>query len=181
VPSFRSCVKSLAFQLLSATLLWGAPLAARCQQGQLTGHVTTGDRAEGFAGVTLTLHQAGHLVTGTVTDTNGAFAFANLPLGTYEVVLEMTGYRRESHADIPVTAPPTSVTIPFPGPCRYRYSSQQLPACIGGHTDHFIPIVYGFPNQRTLHRAKQGKLYLGGCEVSGCDPQYYCPLHRKEL
>lgn len=61
------------------------------------------------------------------------------------------------------------------------YATHELPACVGSHTDHFIPIVYGFPTQRTLHRVKQGKLYLGGCEVSGCDPHYYCPIHRKEL
>jgi hypothetical protein len=174
-------MKPLASHLLATALLWLAPLATRCQPGQLAGHVTTSDRAEGFAGVTLTLHQAGHLVTGMVTDATGAFSFANLPLGTYEVVLDMSGYRRESQADIQVTARPTTLTIPFPGPCRYRYPSHRLPACVGGHTDQFIPIVYGFPNARTMQRAKQGKVYLGGCEVTGCDPKYYCPLHQKEL
>lgn len=104
----------------------GAPLAARCQPGQLTGHVTTGDRAEEFAGVILTLHQASHLVTGTVTDANGAFTFVNLPLGTYEVVLEMIGCRRESHADLQVTAPPTPVTMPFPRPYAMRHTSYRL-------------------------------------------------------
>lgn len=174
-------MKPPAYPLLVAVLLWLAPHPAWCQQGQLAGHVTTSERAEGFAGVTLTLQQAGNIVTGTVTDTNGAFSFANLPLGTYEVVLEISGYRRERQTDIQVTAQPTTVTIPFPGPCRYRYSSHHLPACVGGHTDQFIPIVYGFPSARTMQRAKQGKLYLGGCEVTGCDPKYYCPLHQKEL
>lgn len=174
-------MKPLASPLLAAALLWWAPLAARCQPGQLTGHITMSDRAEGVAGVTLTLHQAGHLVTGTVSDATGAFSFANLPLGTYEVVLEMSGYRRESQADLQITAQPTTLTIPFPGPCRYRYLPHRLPACVGGHTDQFLPIVYGFPNARTLQLAKQGKLYLGGCEVTGCDPKYYCPLHQKEL
>jgi hypothetical protein len=174
-------MRPLACHLLVAIFLSLAPLLASGQQGQLLGHILTSDRAEGFPGVTLTLQQAGHLVTGTLTDATGAFSFANLPLGTYEVVLERSGYRRERHTDLQVTAQPITVTIPFPGPCRYRYSPHRLPACVGGHTDQFIPIVYGFPNARTLQRAKQGKLYLGGCEVSGCDPKYYCPLHQQEL
>jgi hypothetical protein len=174
-------MKPTAYHLLFAALLVLAPLRARCQQGQLAGQVTSSELAGGFPGVTLTLQQAGKIVTGTVTGTSGAFSFSNLPVGTYDLVLEMIGYRSQRQADIQVTAQPTTLAIPFPGPCRYRYPPHQLPACVGGHTDHFIPIVYGFPSARLMQRAKQGKLYLGGCEVTGCDPKYYCPIHQKEL
>ncbi|RZL13274.1 MAG: hypothetical protein EOO62_08625, partial [Hymenobacter sp.] len=89
------------------------------------------------------MHQAGHLVTGTVTDANGAFAFANLPFGTYEVVLEMIGCRRESHADLQVTAPPTPVTMPW-----INKANTVLHAWYGGNEtgNGIADVLYGNTN-----------------------------------
>lgn len=148
--------------LLVAVLLLLAPPPARCQQGQLAGHVITSEKDEGFPGATLTLQQAGKIVTGTITDTNGAFSFVDLPLGTYKVVLKMIGYRRKSQADIQVTAQPTAIMLSFPGRCRSRYSLHHLPTCVGGHTDQFFPSSTGFPARARYSGLRQGKLYLGG-------------------
>jgi hypothetical protein len=52
---------------------------------------------------------------------------------------------------------------------------------VGGHTDRLLPIVYGRPTPKTMRRAQQGTVVLRGCLVSGCDPRYYCPVHKKDL
>ncbi|RZK50038.1 MAG: hypothetical protein EOO59_16140 [Hymenobacter sp.] len=68
-----------------------------------------------------------------------------------------------------------------PAPCPYRYPAASRPACVGGHTDRLLPIVYGRPTPHTLRQAQQGRLVLRGCLVSGCDPRYYCPIHKRDL
>jgi hypothetical protein len=55
------------------------------------------------------------------------------------------------------------------------------PTCIGGHTDHIIPIVYGLPTEKTMTKAEKGLVHLGGCIVSEDDPKYYCKIHQVEL
>ena len=33
--------------------------------------------------------------------------------------------------------------------------SKKVPKCIGGHTDHIIPIVYGEPTPLTMEKAQK--------------------------
>lgn len=44
-----------------------------------------------------------------------------------------------------------------------------------------IPIVYGFPMPSTMEKAEKGKIHLGGCCVTGDDPQWYCSECKKEF
>jgi len=37
-----------------------------------------------------------------------------------------------------------------------------------------VPILYGYPTAESIHKAHRGELYLGGCIVTGDDPQLYC-------
>lgn len=67
-------------------------------------------------------------------------------------------------------------------PCPYNYpAAHHRLACVGGHSDRLLPIVYGRPMPPTQRLARQGKVVLRGCLVSGCDPRYYCPVHQKDL
>ncbi|HEX8326674.1 MAG TPA: hypothetical protein VF629_03975 [Hymenobacter sp.] len=70
---------------------------------------------------------------------------------------------------------------PAAPPCPYRYPAASRPACVGGHTDRLIPILYGLPSPQMMEQSRQGKVRLGGCEITGCDPRYYCPIHKKDL
>ena len=69
----------------------------------------------------------------------------------------------------------------YPFPCQYQYKKGAKPVCLNGHKNRIIPIVYGFPNKGLMKKAKQNKVRLGGCEVTGCDPKYYCTIHETEL
>jgi hypothetical protein len=66
-------------------------------------------------------------------------------------------------------------------PCPYNYPAAHRPACVGDHTDRLLPIVYGRPASQTQRLAQQGKVVLRGCLISGCDPRYYCTIHKKDL
>ena len=66
-------------------------------------------------------------------------------------------------------------------PCPYNYPAAHRPACVGGHSDRLLPIVYGRPTPRTQRQARQGKVVRRGCLVSGCAPRYYCPIYKKDL
>lgn len=46
------------------------------------------------------------------------------------------------------------------------------PVC--GKSDEVIPIVYGFPTNKTFEAAEKGKVRLGGCLLEDKASQYYC-------
>jgi len=37
-----------------------------------------------------------------------------------------------------------------------------------------IHIVYGYPSPEAQKKAEQGKIKLGGCVVTGDDPEWFC-------
>lgn len=139
------------------------------------------ESAHGFSGATLLFKQGEATVTGATTDNEGHFRVDAIRPGTYDVEIQALFFRPKTVRGVVVTAGAQPLVLDFPGPCTFRYAGRQRPACMGGHTDHLLPIVYGLPGKRAMTRAKAGKIYLGGCQLTGCDPRYYCPIHQKEL
>ena len=39
---------------------------------------------------------------------------------------------------------------------------------------NIVPIIYGEPNEETFEKAEKGEVKLGGCCLSGADPQWAC-------
>lgn len=154
---------------------------SQAQKTSFSGTVKDTNSSHGFAAATLLFKQGPATVTGAGTDSTGHFRVASIAPGTYEVEIQALGFRPKTVRGVVVNAASAPVVLDFPGPCMFLYASNQRPACVGGHIDHLLPIVYGLPNKKAMARAKAGKVYLGGCQITGCDPQYYCPLHHKEL
>jgi hypothetical protein len=169
------------FLLASLLLSLIKPRIALGQQGQLSGQILEGNGPTGFPGIIITLQRADSILAGTMASNNGAFTLPTVPVGTYDLVLKMVGYRTEKLVGMQITPQAKLLVLPFPGPCQYTYTKHQRPTCPAGHLDHLIPMAYGLPTKRTMQRASRGKVRLAGCEVTGCDPRYYCPIHRKEL
>jgi hypothetical protein len=66
-------------------------------------------------------------------------------------------------------------------PCPYAPKGHP-PACVDGHREHIIPIVYGLSSSPELAmKFKRGEVWPGGCFVTDCSPYYYCTLHGKKL
>jgi len=167
--------------LASLLLSLAAPRRALCQQGQLSGQILEGNGPTGFPGVTIMLQRADSILAGTTAGDNGIFKLPEVPVGTYDLVLEMLGYRTEKIEGVQLTPQAKVLVLPFPGPCHYTYAKHHQPTCPVEHSDHLIPMVYGFPSKHTMQQANRGKVHLAGCQITGCDPRYYCPLHQKEL
>lgn len=67
-------------------------------------------------------------------------------------------------------------------PCPYAPQGQ-APACVAGHQDHLIPVLYGLISDSEVgRRARRGEVKLAGCLVSdACRSHFYCTLHQKYL
>ena len=52
--------------------------------------------------------------------------------------------------------------------------------CPGCKSDKVIPILYGYPTHEAFLSVEEGKLVLGGCEVSDEAPNWHCKECSKE-
>ena len=66
-------------------------------------------------------------------------------------------------------------------PTKIIRTKKQKPTCIGGHTDHIVPIIYGMPTEEMMRKAELGLVHLGGCGMADSDPKFYCTIHEIEL
>jgi hypothetical protein len=164
-------------------LLLLRPCQGCSQPHSVRGVLVDGRTNRGYRGTqaSITFSQAGVVVATSGSDSTGRFRVGHLPPGTYEVRIEDLFTRPETRPGVPVGADSALLTLVYPSPCRFVYTGKGPPPCVGGHTDRIIPMSYGLPTARTMRRAKRGKVHLAGCELWGCDPRYYCPLHQKEL
>ena len=111
--------------------------------------------------------------TGTVTDRNGMFKIENLKSGECELEFSLIGYGRHKERTVEIYQDSTVFIQINLAQCEYDYVGQ--PSCpICNKTDEAIPIVYGEPTESTLKKAKKGKIWLGGCTITNCDPHWYC-------
>ena len=125
----------------------------------------------------VSLKRAGLIIQETVPDAEGRFTLNDVEKGFYNLIV-----KRPFHGDyiadslLVVTDNPIYLNI---YPCFQARG--KTPRCIGGHTDQIIPIAYGLPTTETMKNAKKSLVRIGGCMVTGCDPNYYCTLHKIEL
>jgi hypothetical protein len=150
------------------------------QGGQIVGRVTMTDRRFSANYLTLVLELDNIEVGGTVPDSNGNFKIDRINKGTYDLVIRQIGYRDAVTNGLVITGDTLiNLDLVYPPPCAF--TTDKNPKCIDGHTDKIIPMVYGLPNNRTMQKSKKGKVHLAGCNVTGCDPQFYCTIHKQEL
>ncbi|MCX6317063.1 MAG: hypothetical protein NTW29_07220 [Bacteroidetes bacterium] len=115
---------------------------------------------------------------------NGVYTIKDVEEGLYKIEISSFQSRaRKLFIDsVIITRDSTiNLVIIYPGLCRFVYDKKAKPQCPFNHSDNIVKIVYGLPRKKTLARAKKGLLYLGGCNVSDCDPKYYCMIHKKEI
>ena len=46
--------------------------------------------------------------------------------------------------------------------------------CPNCSNEKAVRILYGKPARKAMEAANRKEIYLGGCVISGDDPQYYC-------
>ena len=144
------------------------------QRGQLVDK----DSKAGIIAAYIEVYKDTVLIGSTMTDQAGFFTLSNISPGTFDLHVLQIGMRtlKLSQIQLPVD---TVLIIAYPPPCIYK--TEKPNRCVDGHTDKIIPIIYGLPSKQTLGKARKGKIYLGGCIVSNCDPNFYCTIHKREL
>lgn len=128
------------------------------------------------------IHGAIILLSGTqlgaTSDSDGFFRIEGIPPGMYDLTLRYIGLGSDTVKNLNVLSGPSTVLILGlpPGDC----SGKMLKRCpVDSKTDGIIPIVYGLPGKKLLRKADRGKVWLAGCELTGCDPTWYCKRHQK--
>ena len=151
------------------------------QRGIINGHVKSLDPEINLIGLKVLLKQEDALVAGTLIDSTGNFVFRFLKSGTYTIEINSPWYRSLIDTVRVYTSFETAVNLVYPVPCEYVYKKGEVPTCINGHKNQIIPILYGLATPESIKKSKKGELFLAGCEVTDCDPQYYCKIHKRKL
>ncbi|GGG41456.1 carboxypeptidase-like regulatory domain-containing protein [Bizionia arctica] len=118
---------------------------------------------------------------GTISDIEGNFKFSELPIGKYDLLFEFLGYGKDTLSNIEVKENELTkliIALP-PGECFEKEIPNLCP--IDSKSKSVIPIVYGLPNAKTMAKKKKGKVKLGGCEITGCEPYWFCKEHEIEF
>jgi hypothetical protein len=124
-----------------------------------------------FPGVIVKLIQNEKIAYQTQTDINGNFILKNVDFGNYEFKLSYVGYPDLHIKEFYFQTENRIFEFTFPD-CK-----KSVRKCPKNHSDRLIPIVYGFPSEKMMKASKKGKIILGGCVVTGCDPKWHCKKH----
>lgn len=139
------------------------------QNGELKGRITEGS-GTGFPGLTVKLINIEKSILETQTDFDGKYSFKDIPFGNYSIVISSIGMREETVENIKIEIPQKVSDFIYPKPC---VGSKKI--CPKGHRNKIIPITYGLPSKKTIKRAQNKKLKLGGCTLY-CE-KWHCLEH----
>jgi hypothetical protein len=154
------------------------------QFGRIEGKLDFVDDIASRQGIVALLNIGDSVVDRTYVNEHGYFQFESIPIGVYSISIKQIGYRTISVDEVHViegSIIKMTIQFPHPLPCPYNYSNDFQPRCVRGHTDNIIPMVYGLPSKRMMKKARKGKIHLSGCNVTSCDPKFYCVIHKTEF
>jgi len=149
------------------------------QAGNVKGNIGHGiDNSPSYA-VTISLENDSLGAFGDFSDSTGYYEVENIPNGKYTLKLALIGYPEYIIEDFEIYKDSTlNLNIKYPCPNGENISKK---VCPHGHKDKIIRIVYGYPTPRMMRKAKKGKIHLGGCVITECDPKWYCTVHNIEF
>jgi hypothetical protein len=154
-------------------------LKINCQNNQVKVQLTKGDTLSDLGHLFLEIVQSDSVIKYTNTKINGYFEFNDIPNGNYILRVVNLGFADFVINNLNIKND-TILNVTYVTPC-FKHKAGDSIKCVGGHTDHIIPIEYGKPTSQSLKKAKKGLIRLGGCFVSHCSPRYYCTIHKKNL
>ena len=145
------------------------------QTGTIKGYIHDPNENQGFPFANISLVDQS---IKTITDPSGHFKIDSIPTGRYDLNISFIGYRDTTLTAIHIVKDTIiSLRINYPPLCIYNEQNQICPLC--KKKDKVIPIQYGLPSKALIKDAKKGKVRLGGCVVSGCDPYWFCTRDKR--
>lgn len=147
------------------------------QNGKLNGFIRNGISFEPSENISVSLlnYNDNKLIENTITDINGKFEIKNIKEGAYKLKFYLLPYHQAFDTIVNIYNDSIiSIKINYPCP---NGLSKSIKVCPLGHKNKIIPITYGLHSKRTIKKAEKGKIKLGGCIVTECNPKWYCKVH----
>ena len=99
------------------------------------------------------------LITRIATTGSGTLHLGNFLEGVYNLELDDHRARKMSIDLVSIIADSiTSLSITYPGACKYIYPKDYKPVCPKNHNDSIVNILYGLPNAKARKKAKEGAI-----------------------
>jgi hypothetical protein len=110
------------------------------------------------------------------TNERGEFEFKNIQPGRYTLQFEAIGFKDTTFFNLPMLKD-TSLQLNYIRNCNFDKSikDKSCPTC--KKKNNVIPIIYGLPYSKNGEDPTKGngkKFVLAGCEITDCDPNWYC-------
>jgi hypothetical protein len=143
----------------------------------LKGQIMNGKNSKPISWGTLILHSKDGKKEVGMADLNGNFSFPEIDTSNIiEITFSAPGYQDTTFKNISVKGN-TTITLVYFNYCQYDASLKNkiCPTCKA--KDAVIPILYGLPiaqNGKAPAKDNGKKYILAGCEITGCDPHWYC-------
>lgn len=150
--------------LLLLLLLTG--LSVFSQYHNLSGKVMDSRKSATLPGAILTLNYKNMQ---QVSDENGNFLFDSLPAGTYQLKIMYAGMPTKAVTVTITEKIHNNLLVEMNPPCAYDKNRKNKTCPVCGRQDRVQRIVWGLPLKMDTVN-----YYYGGCEVSYCDPTWYC-------
>lgn len=149
------------------------------QKGIINGIIINGIDRTPSQYITIMLMQGEKELGGTISDEQGKFEFKDVSEGNYELNFSFIGYPQHLITNVDIKSDSTIILkVAYPCP---QGNSKSEKICPYGHKNDIVPILFGLPSLRMMRKEKRGKVYLGGCIVTECDPSWYCKIHKLEF
>ncbi len=118
--------------------------------------------------------------TSTYSDSLGNYYTDNIPERKHTFYFSSREYNDTTVYNITfVKDSTTNVDILYPTYCEFSEKKSKCPICL--KKDKVIPILYGYPSEKMRQKRDKGKIRLGGCMVTNCDPKWFCTRDDQEF
>ena len=112
------------------------------------------------------------------TNQEGKYEFNDLKNGVYILSIIYDNYYLNNKFDIKVNGE-TKGNFYISKYCKYNENKNGIcPNCKS--KENVLPILYGLTTASFMRKNKN-KYYFGGCEISGCDPKWFCKKDKLEF
>lgn len=158
---------------------WILAFSLNCfsQNGEIKGQIMALFNSDVLPGATLKILGTEY---STQADYEGNYALENIKAGKYDIVVELINFAKDTLQRVEIKSGiSTELDIELPLDCHLKNINGICPN--GNHGNNVIAIIYGLPSKRYLKKAKKGKIKLGNCVVTGCEPHWYCKTHKIEF
>jgi hypothetical protein len=145
----------------------------------IKGKVIDGTRDEIMSGAYVGLFDSAFSkpISIITADDDGNFVFSNIPIGTYNIKVNVIVYRDTIFRNIKITGD-TDLVLDIHKFCQYDAARKDRTCPTCHKKDKVIPIEYGL----RISNKGEGKTFKsGGCNITLCDPNWYCKRDKLEF